>query len=135
MTAYCLNWFWLNWFREIAFWLLALGFSLIYGLKSWTIHELDCDVRLSSLTQRWKLGWRQLWGDGTWAWKAHQIWLNFLGSILGWYAFWLFLRECHRSWAWPGIALLVIAFLGMTGLIPHVSRYGSKLIHDTAPKQ
>jgi hypothetical protein len=132
MIAYCLSWL-LNWFWGTAFWPIAIGASLFYGIKCWVIHELDREASLSDLTQRWKRPWKQLWHDGTWAWKVHQFWLNFLGSFVGWWAFWLFRCE-SRSVAWPDIALLAIAFLGMTGLIPHVSRYGSKLIHDIASK-
>jgi hypothetical protein len=114
----------LSWFWGTAFWPVAVGASLFYGIWCWTIHELDRGVP--------KYPWR----DGTWAWKVHQVWLNFLGSLVGWYALWLFrCGRCeHRPIAWLDIALLVIAFLGMTGLIPHVSRYGSEFVRDISSK-
>ncbi len=119
-----------------AFWFIAIVVSLFYGLKCWTIHELDLEVGLWDLTQRWKFSPKQLWRTKTWAWKSHQVWLNFLGSLIGWYALWLFHcgRRNHCPLSWPDIAILAIALLGMTGFIPHVSRYGSKLIHDIASK-
>ena len=126
MADYCLCHFW----KEIVFWLVAVGFSLFYGINCWTIHELDCEPRLSGLTQRWQLPWKQLWHQKTWGWKVHQLWLKFFGSFVGWYALWTFWHERHHPIAGLDVVLLAIAFLGMTGLIPHASRYGSKIIHD-----
>lgn len=110
------------------FFIVAVLVSAFYGYKCWTINELDWDEATQGEdTERWK--------KGTWQWKAHQIWLNFLGSALGWWAFWILLldykrqRDCpeHHPLTYVDFALVVIAFLGMTGYLPHVSRYGSDL--------
>ena len=48
----------------------AFGFisSIFYGLKAFKIFEVNSD-------------------DKSVSWKIHQIWFNFLGSIIGWLAF------------------------------------------------
>lgn len=105
------------------FWSVAVVVSALYGRFCWPIHELD----------RGPFGAAR-WRDGSPAWKAHQIWLNFAGSVLGWWAFWCFLSsyENHQRWQTSftvvDLVLVVIAFLGMTGYLPKVSRYGSKLL-------
>lgn len=108
------------------FFAIAFGFSLVYGFRCWTINELDWDdEREQKNTMRWDAG--------TFWWKAHQIWLNFLGSMVGWWAFWCLLtyyvdhRSSHASLTYIDMVLAIIAFLGITGRLPHVSRYGSKL--------
>jgi len=109
-----------------SFWTVAVIVSALYGKFCWTINELDWDEKLEERdTTRWD--------KGTNAWKLHQIWLNFLGSFAGWWACWCFLLsyESHRRWqtsfTFVDLLLAVIAFIGMTGYLPHVSRYGSKL--------
>jgi hypothetical protein len=112
----------------ICFWAVALGFSVFYGVCCWTIHELDLEPELADLTERWKRPWKKLWKDGTWAWKVHQGFLNFCGSMFGWGALWYLLRDYLSRCLRPlDFALAVIAFLGITGLLPRASRYGSPL--------
>jgi len=107
---------------------VAFAFSLFYGLRCWTIHELDLEPKLSDLTKRWKRPWNELWKDGTWVWKVHQIFLNFCGSMFGWGAFWYLLRDYFSGRVSVlDFGLAVIAFLGITGLVPRASRYGSPL--------
>jgi hypothetical protein len=56
-----------------------------------------------------------------------------LGGHQSLWAFWCFLvdyiyhRDYHTSLTYIDMVLAVIAFLGITGRLPHVSRYGSKL--------
>jgi hypothetical protein len=123
-----LSWFVTSSCGNLLFFAIAAIASLLYGWNCWTINELDWNDALQEEdAERWK--------KGTWPWKAHQIWLNFLGSALGWWAFWILLLDCKRGRDCPqdhpltyiDFALLIVAFLGMTGYLPHVSRYGSNL--------
>jgi len=108
------------------FFVCACVFSIFYGSCCWTINELDWDEMT-----RTKDTFR--WDNGTLHWKWHQIWLNFLGSAVGWWAFWCFLvdyrehRNWHTSLTYIDFFLGLVAFLGVTGRLPHISRYGSKL--------
>ena len=112
----------------VVFWVAAVASSLFHGFHCWTIHELDLEPKLSELTRRWKSPWKKLRDEGVWAWKAHQVFLNFCGSIFGWAAFWYLACDyLGRRLGTPDLALAIVAFLGMTGLIPRVSRYGSPL--------
>ena len=101
---------------------VATVFSIFYGTNCWTVNELDQTEKLRS---RWKAG--------SLPWKAHQVWLNALGCALGWWAFWCLLldyqayRDCKKPLTYIDFVFVLIAFLGMTGYLPHVSRYGSKL--------
>ncbi len=60
------------------------------------------------------------------AWKVHQFWLNFLGSIIGWCALWAvyhnvspcLIAACASEYGWPDVGLFLLAFLGVTGYIP-----------------
>lgn len=109
---------------------IASVFSILYGICCWTVNELDQKEKSRS---RWQRGSRP--------WKAHQIWLNSLGSGLGWWAFWCLLldyeayRDCKKPLTYIDFVLVVIAFLGMTGYLPHVSRYGSKLYPGKGAEQ
>jgi hypothetical protein len=102
--------------------------SALYGWNCWTINELDWnDCDQEKQTKRWD--------EGTTPWKVHQVWLNTLGSLFGWWAFWLLLLDYqqyrdspdHHALRYADIVLAAVAFLGMTGYLPKVSRYGSKL--------
>lgn len=99
---------------------VALLFSVFYGLNCWTINELDVTHH-----DRWRHGHP--------SWKFHQVWLNFLGSALGWWAFWCVLLDYRdrvakqQQFTYVDFALVVVALLGMTGYLPHVSRFGSNI--------
>ena len=91
----------------VVFGLVALAFSLFYGAKACDI--FDVQVEGKSL-----------------AWKAHQFWLNFLGSLVGWFALWALvpraapclLQSCHLDLTLGDLALFFLAFVGVTGFLP-----------------
>jgi len=91
----------------IIFWLIALAASLFYGLKA-------CDAFGVPAGQK------------PWAWKVHQFWFNFVGSLVGWYACWILLPGAVAYFSTtrtPSVSLssaiwAVIAFVGITGHIP-----------------
>lgn len=61
-----------------------------------------------------------------WAWKVHQIWLNFIGSATGWIALWFLFQKIVVAMAMPGassfdwsnVVLFFTAFIGITGFLP-----------------
>ncbi len=60
------------------------------------------------------------------AWKLHQFWLNFLGSVVGFIALWFLfqavlgcaINSCSIQFGWPDVGLFLLAFLGVTGYVP-----------------
>lgn len=58
------------------------------------------------------------------AWKWHQRWLNFMGSMVGWIAAWYFLFDrfipYRHSFTFKGsdAAVILVALLGMGGFLP-----------------
>lgn len=62
----------------------------------------------------------------SWAWKLHQFWLNFLGSVAGWSALWFLLRSalqcasasCSFQFGWSEVGAFLLAYLGVTGYVP-----------------
>jgi hypothetical protein len=100
------------------FWLIALSASAWYGWNAVAIfepqqHKKARDQHVDEL-------------DYPRAWWWHQRWLNFLGALVGWLAFWFLGRKyvgylvsaCTATPnAWD-IAAAVIAFVGMTGYLP-----------------
>jgi hypothetical protein len=94
----------------VAYWLVALVASALYG---WKAVEIFTDVPNHK-------------GKPPSAWWWHQRWLNFAGSVVGWVALWVvgkkllpcFLTECAAE---PSIWLALstfIAFVGVTGYLP-----------------
>lgn len=91
----------------LPFWTVALVFSAFYGWKAREIFQVKRD-------------------DESWAYIAHQSWFNFAGCLCGWAAFWL--EAVSVSWyaatgakiefGLADAALAVLAFIGMTGLLP-----------------
>jgi hypothetical protein len=60
-------------------------------------------------------------------WWVHQIWLNFLGSAVGWVCLWFvavkLVPQFERapdlvSFGWEHAALALVAFIGVTGYLP-----------------
>lgn len=94
------------WFG-LPYWIVALAFSLFYGWKARDIFVVK----------------RQ---QESWAYVAHQAWLNFVGAFCGWVSLWLeALRVASYSEADVrpefGLAdagLGVVALIGITGLLP-----------------
>ena len=101
---------------KFLFLVFAIANSLIYGLYAFEIHNM-------------------LKSDNVCA-KYNQYWLNGLGAFLGWAA--LYILIFHRighvgserfmfdfsSWAskleWVDFILILFAFVGVTGYLPHV---------------
>ncbi len=90
----------------VAFSLLALAFSLFYGFKAFDIFGVDHANKPR-------------------AWKFHQFWLNFVGSVAGWITLWLVIQRVAFVIRLPEHALkasdfllLLIAFIGVTGFLP-----------------
>lgn len=87
-------------------------FSLFYGWKAVKIFKAN-----KTETQIDKLDW---------AWKAHQIWLNFAGSAVGWIVLWVMLKryspciyaECSVVFGVWDLLGSFIAFVGVTGYLP-----------------
>jgi hypothetical protein len=94
------------WLR-LPFWAVALLFIAFYGWKARDIFQVERDHE-------------------SWAYLAHQSWFNFAGSLCGWAAFWL--EAVRISWyassgaklefGLSDAALGILAFIGMTGLLP-----------------
>jgi hypothetical protein len=89
------------------YWIVALLCSLFYAWKARDIFMVEREQE-------------------SWAYIAHQAWLNFAGAFCGWMALWL---EAIRITAYAdsdaapqfGLAdagLGAVAFIGVTGLLP-----------------
>src|SRR5439155_7792266 len=95
---------------NIPFWILGLLSSLFYGWKA-------CDAFGVDATGK------------PWAWRLHQFWFNFVGSLLGWAAAWFLARKawhclavaCPAHLDWSDAALIVGAFVGVTGHLPYAT--------------
>lgn len=91
------------------FWFIALAASLCYGYWTPEIFQVKA-------TGKWPQPPR-----------VHQFWVNFLGSVVGWATLYYLLEMRLRVFdkvpnTAPGaidIALLLVAFLGVTGHLPY----------------
>lgn len=67
--------------------------------------------------------------DKYWTWRLHQRRFNFSGSILGWAAAWFVARKTWHylqmgspgQMNWSDLALVGIAFVGITGHFPYAT--------------
>ena len=96
------------WF-EVAFWSAACVVSGFLGWFCFEIHEMDRSCCKGAR-------------------KVQQIWLNFLGGVVGWAALWLLL---HQWWGLRRIpassvqmtasdfGLALVAFVGISGYLPY----------------
>ena len=91
---------------SLAFALLGFAFSLFYGFKASDIFDVDHT-------------------DKPRAWRFHQFWLNFVGSVAGWVMLWIAIQRLRlaidspeQSLKLSDFALLLIAFIGVTGFLP-----------------
>lgn len=108
---------------SIPFWAIGLLFSLFYGWKA-------CDAFGVPTT------------DKPWAWRLHQFWFNFLGSLLGWAAAWFLARRtwhclavaCPAQIDWSDATLIAVAFVGVTGHLPYAIAGVLQGIKDLALK-
>jgi hypothetical protein len=91
------------------FWFIALAASLSYGYWAPEIFQVKA-------TGKWPQPSR-----------VHQLWVNFFGSVVGWATLYYLLEMRLRVFdkvpnTAPGaidIALLLVAFLGVTGHLPY----------------
>ena len=91
------------------FWIIALAASLCYGYWAPDIFQVKA-------TGKWPQPPR-----------LHQLWVNFFGSLMGWATLYYLLEMRLRVFdkvpnSAPGaidIALLLVAFLGVTGHLPY----------------
>jgi hypothetical protein len=88
------------------YWTAAIAMSAFYGLGSTSV-------------------WRQpipVDKDTPWLpWFVHQVWINGLGSAVGWgAAFWFYQRMTANTWKVEplDVGLAFVAFIGVTGWLP-----------------
>lgn len=109
----------------ISYIFLAVGLlaSLLYGWKA-------CDAFDVSAK------------DKPWAWRVHQFWFNFAGSLFGWAAAWFVARKgwqclavsCPAQLDWSDAGLIAIAFVGITGHLPYATAGVLQAIKELALK-
>jgi hypothetical protein len=93
---------------ELAFWSLAVGFALFYGIGCfavWCVEHPTPEDRAKREP----------------AWFAHMYWTNFLGCLVGWGAArLLYLRfDNGCDLGWVDVLLALAAFLGIIGWLPY----------------
>ena len=94
------------WF-DLGFAVVALAMSVLYAANAFDIFGVETDKQAP-------------------AWKSHQYWFNFAGSIFGWAALWVLVPNgwiavsTEHSWSVTGwdLVLVGIAFVGITGHLP-----------------
>jgi len=87
--------------------LVALIASLFYAFSARDVFDMPAEERSA-------------------AWRLHQFWLHFLGSAVGWIAFWflvLHVKDCLMGPCAPvftssDVVLFFLAFVGVTGHLP-----------------
>jgi hypothetical protein len=88
----------------IGSWMTLLAY--VYTRYCFEIHELgkmsDCP-------------WARCW-----AWRLHQYWLNFLGFLVGCVASAVLIIDYSRNGGLVNLGLLIVAFAGLTGKLPHL---------------
>lgn len=94
----------------VVYWGVALLASIFYGVFAVRIF-VDKGTRT----------------DRQWSWWAHESWLNFLGSLVGWALAWPLVTglwpclstQCDLGGiTWTDAGLAIVAFIGVTGFIP-----------------
>ncbi len=89
----------------VVFALVAIVFSVFYGFKAFDIFGVDHT-------------------DKPAAWKFHQFWLNFAGSLAGWLMLWVAVRRVclvvgsDHALKMSDFILFLVAFVGITGFLP-----------------
>ena len=102
--------------------IIGIIFSIFYGLGA--VYILGGYETKTKAQKEMK--------DYTVAWWVHQIWINFVGSLIGWSAMYLILRDVFTNapLVWQHIVLFLIGALGISGFLPHflwrVSSLGSR---------
>ena len=96
---------------KVIYVVVSLAFSIFYGCRSVSIFINEQDPLV---IEKKKL----------WSWRFHQFWLNFVGSITGWFAayylvFMRILPLSSFSFKLEDTVLIIIALLGISGLLPY----------------
>jgi hypothetical protein len=108
------------WFK-ILFWSLAFIGSGFYG---WCAVEIFLPLEFTQQTADLREHKKKR------SWRVHQRWLNFSGSMVGWWCLWVVGVKVWPLWpfviaseslTWGDAALAFVAFLGVTGLIPYAA--------------
>ena len=93
-------------FCPIVLGLVAIAFSMFYGLRAFEIFGVDHDKK-------------------PFAWKFHQFWLNFAGSLAGWLILWvagrrvsIVIGSTDQALKMSDFILFLVAFVGITGFLP-----------------
>jgi len=97
----------LPWWLGVPYWIVAVLFSALYGWKARDVFEVKRPRE-------------------SWAYSAHQAWLNFAGAVTGWAALsleavrmsWFATSDAKLEFGLPDAAVSGAAFIGMTGLMP-----------------
>ncbi len=97
---------------EYIFWFFAISFSLFYGFRAFEIHTHASKEQAKHDEEKMKLEV-----------KLHQYWFNFVGSIIGWFALFYFLKNRYPNLATDKLNggdfwLLLITYIGITGHMP-----------------
>lgn len=101
---------------DVAFWLVASACSFWYSRHA--IEALDVGYM-----DRFRI-------EGSIVCQMHERWFNFLGSLMGWWAFWLLLygQFVRRvPFQATDLGLIIIAFIGMSGYLPYIIKYKTTL--------
>jgi hypothetical protein len=115
----------LEWYNHplavrLVFWIVAVIASSFYGWKCFDALEVKVNLK-----------------EKPWAWRFHQRWFNFFGSLVGWAALWLVFRKVclyPSPIRWFDVALIAGAFVGVTGHLPFATAGLLNAIKDLALK-
>jgi hypothetical protein len=108
------------WF-EILFWSAAFLGSGFYG---WCAVEIFLPLEVTLQTADLRKHKEKC------SWRVHQRWLNFAGSMVGWWCLWVVGVKVWPFWpfviaseslTWGDAGLAFVAFLGVTGFIPYAA--------------
>ena len=134
----------MSWFQLCL--LLGLISSIFYGLSAVRIfgfvRKKSIQERLDQKIEEVEGEYVQKLGDFTNVWFIHQFWLNFIGSMAGWFCIYLLFKDASIYTDGsidfnPGkkeFTLFLIGFFGITGYLPQVFVGISKGLQDLALK-
>ena len=103
----CISWIVGNF--NCIFWIVALVFSVFYAWWAFDVFGVSKEGK-------------------PWAWKAHTIWFNLAGSLVGWLALRVLIRRYSAYILggpgtvdpnWSDLFVGFIAFVGITGYLPY----------------
>ena len=108
-------------FLGIAF--LSASFFGLYGwLMTWvTQRQAERDLQRSA-NPPWTAGRRPkpetLFSLTQW---VFQFWFNAAGGVVGWMAVWFLWQAPFEKYSWTHFIVFIVAFVGVTGNLPHLS--------------